>query len=178
MIWERRLLVKEMHQVTSQPQQKHPHLKKNSSTPKVTPILKFQKLPRCQNSKMMMMMKLFWTLLYYQRHLPQKTQSPSQRNPRSKSSCASTTYKYSINIFSLTFNGLKAICTLSYFVFVIVVSETLLVYKKKKKKKKKEKKNPSFGLGKNQKLCHNCPTIYLFSWEREGNSYISTLLKL
>ena len=29
-------------------------------------------------------------------------------------------------------------------------------------------------MGKNQKLCHNCPAIYLFSWEGEGNPYIST----
>ena len=26
---------------------------------------------------------------------------------------------------------------------------------------------------KTQKLCHNCPAIYLFSWEREGNPYTS-----
>ena len=38
-----------------------------------------------------------------------KNQSPSQRNHGSKSSCASTTYKYSINILSLMFNSLKAI---------------------------------------------------------------------
>ena len=26
---------------------------------------------------------------------------------------------------------------------------------------------------KTQKLCHNCPAIYLFSWEREGKPYTS-----
>ena len=26
---------------------------------------------------------------------------------------------------------------------------------------------------KSQKLCHNCPAIYLFSWEGEGNPYVS-----
>ena len=26
---------------------------------------------------------------------------------------------------------------------------------------------------KTQNLCHNCPAIYLFSWEREGNPYTS-----
>ena len=26
-------------------------------------------------------------------------------------------------------------------------------------------------------LCHNCPPIYLFSWEREGNSYASNPIK-
>ena len=30
---------------------------------------------------------------------------------------------------------------------------------------------------KTQKLCHNCPTIYLFSWEREGNPYTSNPIK-
>ena len=24
---------------------------------------------------------------------------------------------------------------------------------------------------KTQKLCQNCPTIYVFSWEREGNPF-------
>ena len=43
---------------------------------------------------------------------------------------------------------------------------------------KKTKINPSFSLGKKtQKLCHNCPTIYLFSWEREGNPYTSNPIK-
>ena len=28
------------------------------------------------------------------------------------------------------------------------------------------------------KLCHNCPAIYLFSWEREGILTSQTLLKL
>ena len=80
MIQERRPPIKGLHQVTSQLQQKCPHRKKNSSTPKVTPLLKLQKLPRCQDPKMMMMMKVFWTLLHHQKHFPQKVQSPPQ-NP-------------------------------------------------------------------------------------------------
>ena len=32
-------------------------------------------------------------------------------------------------------------------------------------------------MGKDQKLCHNCPAIYLFSWEREENPYISNPIK-
>ena len=35
---------------------------------------------------------------------------------------------------------------------------------------------------KSQKLCHNCPVIYLFSWEGEENPYVTnpvnTLKKL
>ena len=101
--------IKGLHQVTSQLQQKLPHKKKNSSTPKVTSLLKLQKLPRCQDLRMMMM-KLLWTLLHHQKHFPQKIQSPSQRNHGSESSCAST-YKYSINILilSIMFNSLKVI---------------------------------------------------------------------
>ena len=47
-------------------------------------------------------------------------------------------------------------------------------------KKKKKKKKPKLRLGKKtQKLCHNCPAIYLVSWEREGNPYTSNpILKL
>ena len=90
--------IKGLHQVTSQPQQKNPHRKKNSSTPEVPPLLKLQKLPRYQNPKMTMM-KLFRTLLHHQKHFPQKTQSPSQRNHRSKSPCASSTYSITFLLF-------------------------------------------------------------------------------
>ena len=38
----------------------------------------------------------------------------------------------------------------------------------------KKKKNDLYAsMGKNQKLCHNCPAVYLFSWEGEGNPYVS-----
>ena len=40
MIQGRRPPIKGLHQATSQPQQRCPHMKKNSSTPKVTPLLK------------------------------------------------------------------------------------------------------------------------------------------
>ena len=33
---------------------------------------------------------------------------------------------------------------------------------------KKKKKDPYFGMGKNTKVMPQYPTIYLFSWEREG----------
>ena len=46
-----------------------------------------------------------------------------------------------------------------------------------KKKKKKKKNDPYSSMGKNQKLCHNCPAIYLFSWERKGNPYVSNPIK-
>ena len=49
--------------------------------------------------------------------------------------------------------------------FILV---TVIVFSLKKKKKKKKK---------TQKLCHNCLTIYLFSWEREGNPYTSNPIK-
>ena len=36
------------------------------------------------------------------------------------------------------------------------------------------KKNDLYvSMGKKSKLCHNCPAIYLFSWEEEGNPYVS-----
>ena len=40
-----------------------------------------------------------------------------------------------------------------------------------------KKNDPYSSMGKNQKLCHNCPTIYLFAWEREGNPYVSNPIK-
>ena len=45
----------------------------------------------------------------------------------------------------------------------------LLLFKKKKKKKKTRMQIRV----KSQKLHHNCPAIYLFSWEGEGNPYVS-----
>ena len=36
------------------------------------------------------------------------------------------------------------------------------------KKKKKKKNTRASAWVKTQKLWHNCPAIYLFSWEREG----------
>ena len=38
---------------------------------------------------------------------------------------------------------------------------------------KKTKKDLYASMGKKSKLCHNCPAIYLFFWEGEGNPYIS-----
>ena len=38
---------------------------------------------------------------------------------------------------------------------------------------KKKKKDLYASMGKKSKLCHNCPAIYLFFWEGEGNPYIS-----
>ena len=40
-----------------------------------------------------------------------------------------------------------------------------------------KKNDPYSSMGKNQKLCHNWPAIYLFSWKREGNPYISNPIK-
>ena len=33
----------------------------------------------------------------------------------------------------------------------------------------KRKTNPYFGMGKKSKVMPQCPAIYLFPWEREGN---------
>ena len=38
---------------------------------------------------------------------------------------------------------------------------------------KKKKKTHMQVWVKSQKLCHNCPAIYLFSWEGKGNPYVS-----
>ena len=43
---------------------------------------------------------------------------------------------------------------------------------------KKKKQTQASAWVKTQKLCHNCPTIYLFSWEREGNPYTSNPIKI
>ena len=48
---------------------------------------------------------------------------------------------------------------------------------KKKKKKKKKKHTRALAWVNTQMLCHNSPTIYLFSWEREGNPYTSNPFK-
>ena len=64
--------------------------------------------------------------------------------------------------FTLAKHGVKCNCIYDMFVPVIVFQN-----------KKKKKKNLYVSMGKNQKLCHNCPTIYLFSWVGEGNPYIS-----
>ena len=38
---------------------------------------------------------------------------------------------------------------------------------------KKKKTTQASAWVKTQKLCHNCPIIYLFFWEREGKPYTS-----
>ena len=53
------------------------------------------------------------------------------------------------------------------YVLAIVI---LLIFKKKK--------DQSFGLCKKLKsYARNCPTIFLFSWEKEGNPYTSNPIK-
>ena len=64
--------------------------------------------------------------------------------------------------FTLAKDGLKCNCIYDMFVPVIIF-----------RKKNKKKNDPYASMGKNQKLCHNFPTIYLFSWEGEGNPYVS-----
>ena len=49
-----------------------------------------------------------------------------------------------------------------------VAPYTVIVFKKKEKKKTRTQV-----WVKSQKLCHNCPAIYLFSWEGEVNPYVS-----
>ena len=42
---------------------------------------------------------------------------------------------------------------------------------------KKKRQTRASAWVKTRKLCDNCPTIYLFSWEREGNPYTSNPIK-
>ena len=61
----------------------------------------------------------------------------------------------------------SVICT-----YVLAIGILFFIFKKKKKK------DPSFSLGKKtQKLCHNCPTIYLFSMKGRETLIPQTLLK-
>ena len=43
--------------------------------------------------------------------------------------------------------------------------------------KKKKKQTRASAWVKTQNSCHNCPAIYLFSWEREGNPHTSNPIK-
>ena len=71
---------------------------------------------------------------------------------------------YTVNLYVF----LSALYMLQY-VPIVIILVIVYLFKKKKKKKKKEKKNdPYFGMGKNTKVMPQYPTIYLFSWEREG----------
>ena len=64
---------------------------------------------------------------------------------------------------------LSALYTLQYVPIVIILVIVYFFKKKQKKKQKKTKKNDLyFGMGKNTKVTPQYPTIYLFSWEREG----------
>ena len=64
---------------------------------------------------------------------------------------------YTVNLYVF----LSALYMLQYVPIVIIL---VIVYLFKKKKKN----NPYFGMGKNAKVMPQYPTIYLFSWEREG----------
>ena len=66
---------------------------------------------------------------------------------------------YTVNLYVF----LSALYMLQYVLIVIIL---VIVHLFKKKKKKKN--NPYFGMGKNTKVMPQYPTIYLFSWEREG----------
>ena len=66
---------------------------------------------------------------------------------------------YTVNLYVF----LSALYTLQYVPIVIIL---VIVYFSTKKKKKKN--DPYFGMGKNTKVMPQYPTIYLFSWEREG----------
>ena len=63
--------------------------------------------------------------------------------------------------FTLAKDGVKHKCIYAHMFVPVVVFH------------KKIKKDLYTSMGKNQKLCHNCPTIYLLSWEGEGNPYVS-----
>ena len=68
---------------------------------------------------------------------------------------------YTVNLYVF----LSALYMLQYVPIVIIL---VIVHLFKKKKKKKKKNDPYFGMGKNTKVIPQYPTIYLFSWEREG----------
>ena len=67
---------------------------------------------------------------------------------------------YTVNLYVF----LSALYTLQYVPIVIIL---VIAYFSTKKKTKK-KNDPYFGMGKNTKVMPQYPTIYLFSWEREG----------
>ena len=71
---------------------------------------------------------------------------------------------YTVNLYVF----LSALYMLQYVPIVIILVIVYLFKKKKKKKKRKKKNDPYFGMGKNTKVMPQYPTIYLFSWEREG----------
>ena len=58
------------------------------------------------------------------------------------------------------------------YVPIVIIFVIVYLFKKTKQKnkknKKKKKNDPYFGMGKNTKVMPQYPTIYLFSWEREG----------
>ena len=68
---------------------------------------------------------------------------------------------YTVNLYVF----LSALYMLQYVPIVTILVNCI---QKKKKKKKKKKNDPYFGMGKNTKVMPQYPTIYLFSWEREG----------
>ena len=68
---------------------------------------------------------------------------------------------YTVNLYVF----LSALYMLQYLPIVTIL---VIVHLFKKKKKKKKKNDPYFGMGKNTKVMPQYPTIYLFSWEREG----------
>ena len=64
---------------------------------------------------------------------------------------------YTVNLYVF----LSALYMLQYVPIVIILVIVHLF-------KKKKKNDPYFGMGKNTKVMPQYPTIYLFSWEREG----------
>ena len=50
----------------------------------------------------------------------------------------------------------------------ICIYVTICIYVLSLQKKKKKRTTQALAWVKTQKLCHNCPAICLFSWEREG----------
>ena len=67
---------------------------------------------------------------------------------------------YTVNLYVF----LSALYTLQY-VPIVTNLVNCIFFKKKKKTKKND---PYFDMGKNTKVMPQYPTIYLFSWEREG----------
>ena len=83
---------------------------------------------------------------------------------------------YTVNLYVF----LSALYMLQYVPIVTILVNC--IFFKKKKKKEKKRNDLYFGMGKNTKVMPQYPTIYLFSWEREGiltsqKPYIKTKYK-
>ena len=131
--------------------------------------------------------KMFITIIFYQVRFTEFRTHQFKSFSNSKYVAIALSFKVAVKhlIFQLcTCSGMCLLlnwknCTLNLYVFlsalytlqyvpIVIIFVIIYLFKKKKKKKKEKKNDPYFGMGKNTKVMPQYPTIYLFSWEREG----------